>query len=255
MSGLRVVFDGHVALLELCRPPTNYFDEQLITELVEAAQRLDVDPHCRAMVLASEGKHFCAGADFGKGGGFEQDKVRMSSRLYWRAVQLFEIGTPVIAAVQGAAVGGGLGLACTADFRVVDEASRFMANFALLGFHQGFGLSVTLPELVGRQAAADLLFTGRPVHGIEAVQLGLADRLSEPGRQRETALEFAHAIAAAAPLAVRSIRTTLRIGLADRVRASLDRELAEQARLWATSDSVEGITASRERRQPNFIGR
>ncbi|MET7897335.1 enoyl-CoA hydratase/isomerase family protein [Streptomyces mirabilis] len=253
-SDLSVVLRDRVGLLELRRPPANFFDEQLIGQLVDAARELDDDPRCRALVLASTGKHFCAGADFGAGGGFEQDRVAVSERLYRRAVQLFEIGTPMIAAVQGAAVGGGLGLACAADFRVADRSSRFVANFAMLGFHHGFGLSVTLPDLVGRRVAADLLMTGRRVGGEEAVHIGLADRLSEPGLQRETALEWARSLAAAAPLAVRSIRATLRADMATRVREALEHELVEQTRLWATRDCAEGIEASLERRAPVFRG-
>lgn len=254
MTDVSVVLQDGVGLLEMRRPPANFFDEQLIGQLVDAARELDDDPRCRALVLASEGKHFCAGADFGTGGGFEQDRVAVSGCLYRRAIQLFEVGTPIIAAVQGAAVGGGLGLACAADFRVVDSSTRFVANFALLGFHHGFGLSVTLPDLVGRRVAADLLMTGRRVDGEEAVHIGLADRLSEPGRQRETALEWGRSLAAAAPLAVRSIRATLRAGIAERVRTALDHELSEQARLWATRDCAEGIAANLERRTPVFHG-
>lgn len=252
--GLRVTLEDGIGLLELRRPPANHFDEVLIGQIVDAARELDDDLRCRALVLASEGRHFCAGADFREGGAFAADRVSAAGRLYRRAVELFEIQTPIIAAVQGAAVGGGLGLACAADFRVADAGSRFAANFALLGFHQGFGLSVTLPDLVGRQAAADMLLTGRRIDGVEAVRIRLADRLAEPGCQRETAFAWAREIAAAAPLAVRSIRATLRADLAGRVRAALERELAEQERLWQTRDSAEGIAASLERRAPVFRG-
>lgn len=251
---LRVTLEDGIGLLEMRRPPNNHFDEDLIGRIVDTARELDDDVRCRALVLASEGKHFCAGADFRAGGDFADDKVSAGSRLYQRAAQLFEIQTPIIAAVQGTAVGGGLGLACAADFRVADEGTRFAANFARLGFHQGFGLSVTLPDLVGRQAAADMLLTGRRIGGAEALRIGLADRLSEPGRQREVAFAWAREIAAAAPLAVRSIRATLRADLGSRVRDALDRELAEQERLWKTSDSAEGIAASLERRPPLFRG-
>ena len=254
-SELSVSVRDGVALREMRRPPANYFDEPLIGELVDAALALDDDPDCRAIVLASQGKHFCAGADFGDGGGFDQDRVAVSGRLYHRAARLFEVRTPIIAAVQGAAVGGGLGLACAADFRVAEPSSRFTANFALLGFHHGFGLSVTLPDLVGRQTAADLLLTGRRVCGEDAVRIGLADRLAGPGEVREAAVAWAQEIAAAAPLAVRSIRATLRADLPARVRAALDHELAEQSRLWQTRDCAEGIAASLQRRPPVFIGR
>lgn len=252
-ADLAVTLDDGVALLELRRPPANHFDEPLIGRLVTAAARLDDDPACRVIILASQGRHFCAGADFGSGD-FARDQVTAAERLYRRAADLFDVRTPMIAAVQGTAVGGGLGLACAADFRVAEPSTRFVANFARLGFHQGFGLSVTLPELVGRQAAADMLLTGRRVGGEEAARIGLADRLAEPGRLREAARELATRIAASAPLAVRSIRATLRGDLPARVRHALDHELAEQKVHWATRDSAEGIAASLQRRTPEFLG-
>jgi enoyl-CoA hydratase/carnithine racemase len=250
---LSVSVSDSVALLVMRRPPANHFDEALIGRVVVTAKGLDDDPACRVIILASEGKHFCAGADFG-GGEFAQDHVAAAERLYRRAAELFDVRKPIIAAVQGTAVGGGLGLACAADFRVAEASTRFVANFARLGFHQGFGVSVTLPEIVGRQPAADMLLTGRRVGGEEALQLRLADRLAAPGTLRSTAREFALEIAASAPLAVRSIRATLRSGLATRVREALDHELAEQKIHWATKDSAEGIAASLERRPPVFTG-
>jgi enoyl-CoA hydratase/carnithine racemase len=246
------VADG-VAMLEMRRPPANHVDESLLGRIVEAALALDDDAGCRAIVLASEGKHFCAGADLGDDH-FVRDRAAAALGLYRWAVKLFEVRTPVIAAVQGSAVGGGLGLACAADFRVAEASTRFVANFARLGFHQGFGLSVTLPELVGRQAAADMLLTARRVGGEEAVRLGLADRLAEPGRVRRAARDLALQIAASAPLAVRSMRATLRGDLAGRVRDALEHELAEQKIHWATPDAAEGIAASLARRTPNFTG-
>ena len=129
------------------------------------------------------------------------------------------------------------------------------ANFAQLGFHQGFGLSVTLPRLVGHQVAADLLYTGRRVTGEEAVELGLADRLAPLDSVREVADAMAADIAASAPLAVRSIRATLRQGLADAVKAATDHEAIEQARLQGTEDWKEGVKAMAERRTPNFQGK
>ncbi|GAA4935598.1 enoyl-CoA hydratase/isomerase family protein [Actinoplanes utahensis] len=252
-NDLSISVEGGVALLEMRRPPANHFDEALIGRIVDAARGFDHDPDCRVIILASEGKHFCAGADFG-GGEFAADHVTAAERLYRRAAELFDVRTPIIAAVQGTAVGGGLGLACAADFRVAEASTRFVANFARLGFHQGFGVSVTLPEIVGRQAAADMLLTGRRVGGEEALRLRLADRLAAPGHLRQTARELAAEIAASAPLAVRSIRATLRAGLAERVRAALDHELAEQKIHWATRDSAEGIAASLARRPPVFTG-
>ena len=174
--------DDFVALVEIHRPPGNFFDVKLIRSLAEAYAALDADPSCRAIVLASEGKHFCAGADFSAQSQAEALPEEGAASLYREAVRLFRAETPVVAAVQGAAVGGGLGLACSADFRVAAPEARFAANFAQLGFHHGFGLTVTLPLIVGHQRALELLYLGRRISGEEAHRIGLCDRLVPAGR-------------------------------------------------------------------------
>src|SRR5216683_6576584 len=158
MSDIGVSQDGSVATVEMRRPPHNFFDSELIAEIGEAFERLDADPGCRAIVLAAEGRSFCAGADFSKrletGTVSEAGRSGAGRHLYKEATRLFRARKPIIAAVQGAAVGGGLGLALIADFRVTCQEARFSANFNRLGFHPGFGLTVTLPRLVGAQQAA-----------------------------------------------------------------------------------------------------
>ena len=241
--------DDYVATIELRRPPNNFFSLEMINGIANGLESLDGDRRCRAAVLCAQGKHFCAGADFSPGG------VHYTTEdLYAAAVRIFRTHTPVVAAVHGAAVGGGLGLALTADFRVAAPEARFSANFARLGFHQGFGLSVTLPRLVGQQTAAELMFTGRRVPGEEAVRLGLADRLAARDEVRDVARSLAREIAVSAPLAVRSIRTTLRGGLADEVEAAVAHEHREQGRLQQTADFAEGSRAMAERRTPEFRG-
>src|SRR5580658_5990391 len=163
MGEVRVeVGDDFVATVEMCRGPNNFFNAAVIGELADAYEELDRDDRCRAIVLCSEGKHFCAGAELGVG------RELGAGDLYREGLRLFAAGLPVVAAVQGAAVGGGLGLALSADFRVASSESRFTANFARLGFHQGFGISVTLPRVVGHQAAAELLLTGKRIDGTAA---------------------------------------------------------------------------------------
>lgn len=239
----------HVAVIEFGRPPSNFFDAELIGRLADAYEELDEDARCRAIVLCSSGRHFCAGADFGDGKGIGTDD------LYAHAVRLFGCQTPVVAAVQGAAVGGGLGLALSADFRVASPDTRFSANFARLGIHHGFGLTVTLPMVVGMQAALDLLYTGRRVKGDEAHALGLCDRLVATELLRGEAIEMAAEIAASAPQAVRAIRRTMRGDLAAGISVATAHEAAEQAALFTTEDFAEGVAAAAARRQPRFSGR
>lgn len=241
-----------VATVEVRRPPNNFFDVDLIRSIADAYDDLDDDPTCRAIVLTSEGRHFCAGADFSGSG----RSTGAAGDLYAEALRLFRAATPVVAAVQGAAVGGGLGLACSADFRVGSPETRLTANFSRLGFHQGFGLSATLPPIVGQQRANELLYTGRRIDGTTGAVLGLLDRLADDTEGiRPLATELASEIAAAAPLAVRSIRETMRAGLAERVASATAREDEEQSRLRETADFREGIRASAERREPRFEGR
>ena len=157
--------------------------------------------------------------------------------------------------MQGPAIGGGLGLACMADFRVTCPEGRFSTNFTRLGFHPGFGLTVTLPRLVGQQMAALLFYTSRLIGGEEAVRIGLADVLVPLEEVRAAAQALAREIAQSAPLAVLSTRETMRRGLADTVEAATERELVEQDWLRRTEDFQEGVKATAERRLPNFLGR
>jgi enoyl-CoA hydratase/carnithine racemase len=243
------VSESDVAEMELHRPPANFFDTTLLGHLVEAVAWAD-DAGCRAVVLCSEGRHFCAGLDFGRSGAPDPDELRT---LYDHALAFVDGPLPVVAAVQGAAIGGGLGLALVADFRVASPGSRLSANFARLGFHQGFGLSLTLPRAVGAQQALGLLTTGRRIDGEEAVRIGLCDGLADDPRAGAHAL--AREIAASAPLSVRSIRRTLRAGLVGELTAAVEHERVEQLRLMETDDFREGIRASLDRRQPRFSGR
>jgi len=240
--------DDHVAVVEMHRPPNNFFDVALVTAVADAYEELQAGP-CRAIVLCAEGRHFCAGADLTAG------TERTVGHLYEQAVRLFRAELPVVAAVNGAAIGGGLGLALSADFRVASPESRFAANFSRLGFHHGFGLTVTLPDVVGRQSATWLLYSGQRIGGDEAHRLGLCDRLASSTESLRTdARAMAAELAAAGPLSVRAIRATMRQGLADRIAEATAREQREQNRLGTTADFAEGVRASSERREPRFTG-
>lgn len=238
----------HVAVVKWSRGPNNYFSAEVIAALADTLEGL-AGKGARAAVLCSAGRHFCAGADFGSGG----TALRLEE-LYGAGARLFDQPLPLVAAVQGAAVGGGLGLAMVADFRVATPQTRFVANFAKLGLHHGFGLSVTLPAAIGHQHAADLLYTGRSVRGAEALDIGLCDQLADAPDLRTAALERATTIAANAPLAVQAIRATMRRERARELRAAVTHERSEQERLFGSSDFAEGVAAAQERRTALFRG-
>jgi enoyl-CoA hydratase/carnithine racemase len=247
------VSDDFVGIVELRRPPNNHFDVALIRALADAYETLDADERCRAILLCSEGKHFSAGAELGRQRTAEESADEAT--LYDEAAKLFDVGKPVVAAVQGGAIGGGMGLACSADVRLACPETYFWPNFATLGFTHGFALTVTLPELVGARRSADLLQRARRVRGDEALALGLCDAVVPADGLRDAAHAHAAEIAASAPLAVQSIRRTFRGDLPARIRAALDAEIAEQTRLRATDDFIEGVRAMAERRPPSFHGR
>jgi len=246
--------DGHIAIVEIRRPPNNHASVELMRDLANALHVIDGDRDIRASVLCAEGKNFCAGADFSSSsplGGTGEDDTR---QLYHEAARLFSAKKPIVAAIQGAAVGAGLGLALVADFRVAAPEARFVANFVKLGFHPGFGLTYTLPRLIGHQKALLMCLTGRRIKAEEALDWGLVDEVVPVERLREAALALASEIAENGPLAVEATRASLRADLITVFKAHTDREHAEQARLRKTKDFQEGIRAVNERRPGSFTG-
>jgi enoyl-CoA hydratase/carnithine racemase len=243
---------AHVAELVWNRPPNNYIDAALVREIADTLERLDATPACRVVVLSPEGKHFCAGSNLAA-----RDRARDDgavSDLYGEAKRLFRTAKPLVAAVNGGAIGGGLGLALAADFRIVADDARLSANFSRLGYFPGFGMTATLPRLIGQQRAAQMFYSGRRVGAEEALALGLAERVALRAELRAAALAFAEEIAGSAPLSVMAIRARLRTGLAAAVDEAIALESAQQARLRKTRDFVEGVAAVAERRAPAFSG-
>lgn len=245
---------GHVRQIVFAHPPHNHATVEVLAAIADALDAADADPAIRATVLASGGRIFCAGADLAVKDGFGGASDDPLREFYAQALRIFAARTPIVAAVQGAAIGAGLGLAVAADFRVAAPEARFSANFTRLGFHPGFGLTVTLPRLIGQQRAQEMFLTSARYKPSEVLQWGLIDRLSEAGAVLECAHALAAEIAQNAPLATVATRATLRSGLADAVRERLDHEYAEQAILRSTADYAEGVASVFERRPANFTG-
>ena len=254
---MTVQASGDVAVVTMMRPPHNLLTEPDLRAVADALH--DAAAWARAVVLCAEGRSFCAGANFRSAQAPDPtDAAAFAERtaaFYAQAARVFDSPLPTVAAVHGAAIGAGFGLALACDLRVVSRASWFQANFVHLGIHPGFALSAVLPHLVGPGRAADLMLTGRRVDGDEALAIGLAQHRAEPGEERAAAVALATQIAAAAPLAVAATRRTLRAGLADEATRTMAHELDEQRRLAGTADAVEGVTAILEKRTPRFEGR
>ena len=254
MTFASLEFDGNVALLMFSNGAANYFSGELLNEVADLMEQA-ADRGARSLVLHSKGKHFCAGADFSSIGDRVVDRATLADAAYAAGMRIYRQRLPVVAAVQGAAIGGGLGLACAADFRVVTPSTRLEANFTKLGFHPGFGLSAALPRIVGGQQAQSLLMTSRRVSGADAMVLGLADYLADEDTLLPAATRFARAIADLAPLAVQAVKATVRKQLIAEVESVLQHEASEQRRLWASEDAAIGLAAAKARAVPQFVGR
>ena len=253
-ESVTVATAGHVAVVTIDRPPHNHVSVELIRDLADALEAVDSEGELRATVLQAQGKNFCAGADFVTPGDQVASGMGGISALYVQAVRLFSAEKPIVAAVQGAAVGAGLGLALVADFRVASPDARFVSNFVKLGFHPGFAITHTLPRLIGPTRAALMCLTGRRVKAEDGLPWGLVDEVVPLENLRAGALRLATEIAENAPLAIVATRKTLRGDLAAAVRAQTGHEHEQQTILRATDDFKEGIRAVTERRVGNFTG-
>ena len=256
-GAVSVTHHDDVGVVTLRRPPHNLLTEPVLRAVADALD--GIGRVARAAVLCSEGRSFCAGANFrsdeapdpSASGGFEAQ----TRAFYVQAARVFDAPIPVVAAVQGAAIGAGFGLALACDVRVAGTGGFFQANFVRLGIHPGFALSSVLPAVVGPGRASELFLTGRRVDAQEALAIGLASQVVPAGDEQAAASAVARTIAAAAPLAVAATRATLRRGLGGVVRAAMRHELAEQTALAGTTDAIEGVRAVLAGETPRFVGR
>lgn len=269
MSGPLVLVERHgaVALLTFNDPERrNAMTEAMGAALADAVSTLIRDPGLRAVVLTGAGRAFSAGGDLGmieaKGavgradpGGAGRRRNRDEMQAFYRLfLSVRDLPCPTVAALNGAAIGAGLCVALGCDLRVVAVDAKLGLNFARLGIHPGMGATWTLPRLVGPARAAELLYTGRVIDGVEAERIGLANEAVPAAGVLARALALAREIATSAPLAVQGTKRAL----ARTADASLDDQLAfeagRQAECYETADLVEGIAAVREKREPGFSG-
>jgi enoyl-CoA hydratase/carnithine racemase len=246
---------GAVGEIRFSKPPFNYACAALLGQIADVVDKFDADSAIRCLLLSSEGKNFCAGADLaGDESITTENGMDAITALYGQAFRIFSRKKPLIAAIQGAAIGAGLGLALAADFRVASPSARLSANFVRLGFHPGFALTHTLPRLVGPQKAAWLMLSAERTKPEAALAWGLVDRLSGEADLLDAARAMAGEIAANAPLALLAVRRTMIAGQEELARAAMQHEHEQQAILKRTADYAEGVASVFERREANFTG-
>lgn len=224
------------------------------SEAIAAAQR---DRAIRCLVITGSGRCFSAGADLRSSlqrTDLGKPSAQASFAMYEPFLGVLDVKVPVVAALNGHAVGGGFGLALLADIRIAHKHAKYGANFARLGIHSGLGISYVLPRLVGPAHAAELLFTGRLISGADALRMGLVTHAVEPAEVLPTALRIAKAIAASAPQAVQQMKQSIRRGLGWKIREAARDEAALQAQSLTSEDAQEGIAAMLEKREPEFTG-
>ena len=244
--------DGDVAILTLDYPARrNALAMPMRSALIEAFNRLEAERDLRAIVVTGAGGHFCAGGDISGMDSRDFPAGRERFRITHRLVRgMIECAKPIIAAVEGWAVGAGLGVALCCDTVVASEEAKFMAGFGKVGLVADFGLLHTLPLRIGQGRARQMLIHGTQVDAPKAEAIGLIDNLAPVGGALARALEMAHALSATAPLPIAMTKSYLAQGLGD----ALEWERNMQSTMFLTADHVEGRTAFMEKRKPVFKG-
>jgi enoyl-CoA hydratase/carnithine racemase len=248
-----------IGLITLNRPDRrNAMTPELLDAFSGALEDARRDEAIRCLVITGKGACFSAGADLRSS--MQRSDLGKPSReasfaMYEPFLGVLDVEVPVIAAMNGHTVGGGLGLALLADIRVANVDAKYGFNFARLGIHSGLGISYVLPRLVGAAHASELLFTGKLISGSEALRIGLVTHAEQGDHVLAAAMRLATAIAGSAPMAVRGMKASIRRGLGWRIREAALEEASLQAASLGTEDAKEGVSAMLEKREPEFTGR
>ena len=232
--------DDGVAIIRLDRPPVNAFSRDLLSALADVARSLAADGDLRAVVVAGEGKAFAAGADISEFGG--QDAAREIAAHFRAAFDaVAALPVPVIAAIHGVALGGGLELALACDLRIAADTARVGQPEILLGIIPGAGGTQRLTRLVGPARAKSLIWSGRQVGADEALAIGLVDRVVPAAELLDAALEEAAAFAAGPTVAISLAKRVIDAGLDGPLDRGLDLEAEAFVEVFASEDSQTGV--------------
>ena len=247
--------DG-VELLVLKHPPVNALSTALLDELDRHVSAVSAAPSTRAVVLAGDGQYFSAGADLKELATLDlaqaPEVARRGQSLF---AQIADLPVPVIASINGLALGGGLELALACDLRIAGESAKLGAPEVNYGLMPAYGGTQRLPRTVGLAKANELIFTGAMIPAPEALRIGLVNKVVPAGQELRAARDLAHTIGQRAPKAVRAAKRAIREGTGRPLAegTALELELF-RSEVLTSADLIEGITAFAERRPPKFRG-
>lgn len=248
--------DQGAGLLLLDRPPVNALGRQLVADLDTAATALAADPSVRTLVLAAEGRTFCAGADLKERQTMNTDDVRAFVHTLSATCQkIAELPFPTVAAIHGTAAGGGCELALACDFRILDTVGRLGLPETTLAIVPGAGGTQRLPRLIGTARAKKWIFSGRLFSADEALADGVVDRIVPAEQVRQAALEMMAEMARSAPLALKAAKSAIDAAFDGPLPRGLEREWRAYETILDTEDRREALAAFKEKRAPVFKGR
>jgi len=253
---ISLVVEKPIATVKINRPDAlNALNSVLVRELVSALDALEADDAVRCVVLTGSDKAFCAGADVKEMAGLSAAQIRSSDHLspVWERTAAFR--KPLIAALSGYALGGGLELAMCCDIIIASEGTKLGQPEINIGIIPGGGGTQRLPRAVGKYKATEMILTGSMISAEEAKALGLVNRVVPPGKYLEEATKLASEIASKAPIAVRSAKEAIGASQEKGLSSGLELEQTLFYDLFATEDKKEGMSAFLEKRKPNFVGK
>lgn len=246
--------EGNIGILTLNRPPTNAVNFDLLEDVEKALDEFEKDTEVRALILTGAGeKGFSAGFDISDAARAKECGV--NGRALWTRIERFP--KPVVAAINGYALGGGCELAMSCHFRIMvnTERAKIGCPEVNLGIIPGWGGTQRMPRLIGKTRAMDMLIFGRRIHAPEALDIGLINKVSQPDELMKDAREFADKLAKQAPIAVKCILDSVTRGLETTLDEGMKIEGENLNIVTVTADAVEGITAFMERREAQFEGK